>query len=524
MRLIGSFDTEKQAYGFYSFLLKEGIQNIYEVSQEQKTDAKQYRIWVYDEDDLERACQWMQAYREHPEDPKFLQPDTSATAAPPSPDYREISESEDLKWQSVPSKILKVHRFSATFTHAIIILCAFVFFWNSAQEAHIDKDKGELAVEIGLTPLEQQLFFDDPSAYRYIQEMIDTVDLKGVKDLKNLPPAGVDLLKKAEDTPSYRGLYALFLMAKTQGWQAARATPMFEKIQQGQLFRLFTPCLMHANLLHILFNMVWVWILLRQIEQRLPRWKICLLILLMGIVSNVAQYLVSGPLFLGFSGVIVGLAGFIWSRQAKAPWEGYPLQKSTLLFLLFFVLAMFVIELFTFSLHLLTQIQLTPDIANTAHLVGGAYGHLSGKIIFFQKEGQVTLRDLVILGCSSQQPTRNRNHGAYLVRWNEQGLLFDPGEGTQRQFIFANVAPTCVTHIFVSHFHGDHCLGLGSMLMRLNLDKVLHPIHCYYPASGQTYFDRLRHGTIYHQTIQIVEHPIAREGIVERRWAFYHRG
>ena len=127
----------------------------------------------------------------------------------------------------------------------------------------------------------------------------------------------------------------------------------------------------------------------------------------------------------------------------------------------------------------------------------------------------MTLRDLTILGCSSQQPTRKRNHGAYLFRWNGEGLLFDPGEGTQRQFIFANVAPTCVNRMFISHFHGDHCLGLGSMLMRLNLDKVPHPIHCYYPASGQVYFDRLRHGTIYHQTIQIIEHPIKHEGLVE---------
>ncbi|MBS0620251.1 MAG: ribonuclease Z [Verrucomicrobia bacterium] len=126
----------------------------------------------------------------------------------------------------------------------------------------------------------------------------------------------------------------------------------------------------------------------------------------------------------------------------------------------------------------------------------------------------MSLRDLIILGCSSQQPTRHRNHGAYLVRWNEEGLLFDPGEGTQRQFIFANVAPTCVQRIFVSHFHGDHCLGLGSMLMRLNLDKVPHPVHCYYPASGQAYFERLRYGTIYHQNIQIVEHPVKEEGIV----------
>lgn len=121
---------------------------------------------------------------------------------------------------------------------------------------------------------------------------------------------------------------------------------------------------------------------------------------------------------------------------------------------------------------------------------------------------------MIILGCSSQQPTRFRNQGAYLIRWNEEGLLFDPGEGTQRQFIFANVAPTCVNRIFISHFHGDHCLGLGSMLMRLNLDKVTHPIHCYYPASGKKYFDRLRFGTIYHETITVIEHPVSEEGIV----------
>jgi len=127
----------------------------------------------------------------------------------------------------------------------------------------------------------------------------------------------------------------------------------------------------------------------------------------------------------------------------------------------------------------------------------------------------MTVRDLTILGCSSQQPTRFRNHGAYLLRWNDEGFLFDPGEGTQRQFIFANIAPTVVTRIFISHFHGDHCLGLGSILMRLNLDKVPHLIHCYYPASGKKYFDRLRYGSIYHEMIRVVEHPVEHAGLVE---------
>lgn len=126
----------------------------------------------------------------------------------------------------------------------------------------------------------------------------------------------------------------------------------------------------------------------------------------------------------------------------------------------------------------------------------------------------MSVRDLTILGCSSQQPTRLRNHGAYLLRWNTEGFLFDPGEGTQRQFIFADIAPPTVTRIFVSHFHGDHCLGLGSMLMRLNLDNVTHPIHVYYPKSGKKYFERLRYGTIYHDRLNVIEYPIAEDGIV----------
>lgn len=127
----------------------------------------------------------------------------------------------------------------------------------------------------------------------------------------------------------------------------------------------------------------------------------------------------------------------------------------------------------------------------------------------------MSVRDLTILGCSSQQPTRFRNHGAYLLRWNDEGLLFDPGEGTQRQFIFADIAPPVVTRIFISHFHGDHCLGLGSMLMRLNLDKVTHPIHCYYPAAGKKYFDRLRYSCMYKENIQVIEHPVKSAGLVE---------
>ena len=62
------------------------------------------------------------------------------------------------------------------------------------------------------------------------------------------------------------------------------------------------------------------------------------------------------------------------------------------------------------------------------------------------------------------------------------------------------------------------------MLKRLNLDKVTHPIHCYYPASGQVYFDRLRYGTMYHENITVIEHPVQKPGLSKktRNFALKH--
>ena len=95
----------------------------------------------------------------------------------------------------------------------------------------------------------------------------------------------------------------------------------------------------------------------------------------------------------------------------------------------------------------------------------------------------MSVRELVVLGTSSQVPTRHRNHNGYFLRWDGHGLLFDPGEGTQRQMIIAGVTATSITRIFVTHFHGDHCLGLASMVQRISLDNVPHRIPTHFPAS-----------------------------------------
>ncbi|MFQ6392257.1 ribonuclease Z [Nocardia sp. KC 131] len=121
-------------------------------------------------------------------------------------------------------------------------------------------------------------------------------------------------------------------------------------------------------------------------------------------------------------------------------------------------------------------------------------------------------RELVVLGTASQVPTKQRNHNGYLLRWGEEGVLFDPGEGTQRQMSYAGVSVTDITRIAVTHFHGDHCLGLPGVIQRINLDRVAHPVDVYYPASGDRYFDRLSNATAFHRTVELRPHPIAGPG------------
>ena len=126
----------------------------------------------------------------------------------------------------------------------------------------------------------------------------------------------------------------------------------------------------------------------------------------------------------------------------------------------------------------------------------------------------MSARKFYLLGTASQVPTRSRNHGGYFLRWDEEGMLFDPGEGTQRQMISAGVSVTEITKIFITHFHGDHCLGLAGIIQRLSLDGVPHQVNIYYPASGQMYYERLKQSSIFFDKSNIKECPISQKGVI----------
>jgi ribonuclease Z len=134
----------------------------------------------------------------------------------------------------------------------------------------------------------------------------------------------------------------------------------------------------------------------------------------------------------------------------------------------------------------------------------------------------MSIREIVCLGTASQVPTRQRSHNALMLLWDDLGILFDPGEATQRQMTLAGISASQITHIAITHFHGDHCLGLAGIIQRLSLDGIQHPVETIYPRSGQVFFERLRHASIFYERAALVPRPVEGTGLFEaaRRGSF----
>jgi GlpG protein len=134
------------------------------------------------------------------------------------------------------------------------------------------------------------------------------------------------------------------------------ATERLQEVRQGQVWRLLTPIFIHGGVLHIFFNMLWLRDLGSMIEGRQSTRQLVLLVLLIGICSNVAQYFAGGPMFGGMSGVVYGLLGYIWIRGKFDPGSGLFLHQTTVVMMLIW--------------YVLCLIGAMGNIANTAHTVG----------------------------------------------------------------------------------------------------------------------------------------------------------
>ena len=97
--------------------------------------------------------------------------------------------------------------------------------------------------------------------------------------------------------------------------------------------------------------------------------------------------------------------------------------------------------------------------------------------------------EVTILGSSSATPIFNRNPSAQALNVNERLYLIDCGEGTQQQMLKFDVKARRIDHIFISHLHGDHYLGLVGLLSSMQLNGRDKPIHIFCPANLKEIID-----------------------------------
>ncbi len=263
----------------------------------------------------------------------------------------------------------------------IIGICIVLFAWNRVEEWQILAERETKGIGMATTPIQRALFFDYPKVYGVIETWMERHHAISLEQVSGLSSEDVRCAAKLKKLPLWKGLWNMWMEP-----QSEPIPPLFEKIREGQLWRVFTPCLLHADFVHILFNLFAFWVLAKQVEEKLSTARLLLLMGFIGSIANAAQYITAGPFFMGISGIVVGLVGFIWMRQKKAPWEGYPLHKLSILFVFVLVGLMWVVELFSM---LIQWVAGSPafmmPIANTAHIVGGIAGALCGRLSFFSR-------------------------------------------------------------------------------------------------------------------------------------------
>ena len=142
-------------------------------------------------------------------------------------------------------------------------------------------------------------------------------------------------------------------------------------MRQGQIWRLITPIFLHQGWIHLLFNMSWMYYLGAQIEMRRGTVRFGGLVLLFALASNVLQAVTVGPSFLGMSGVVYGLFGYIWVKILAGLSNEYFLSDFTVFIMLFFLVLGFVGAL---------DSMVGGGVANGAHLGGLLAGMAMGYV------------------------------------------------------------------------------------------------------------------------------------------------
>lgn len=346
-----------------------------QVSLHVEVHADEIELWALDEDTLKETKQAFDEFLKHPKDSKYrVKQETSVTENKQESELVEKPQAfEDLD-KIPPVAALPIN---ARLTKIFIAICIFLYVMGIVESLGM-RNSGRAMSSMVLTKSQQILIFDYPLTLSLINEFSLNFGDEIKKKESDLSPQAHSLLEKIQDTPYFQGLYKSIVNYKQFNlyWQEKK----FGDISRGQIWRLVTPTFLHASILHILFNMLWLFMLGKAVETNLGSLRYLFLTLFLAMATNVLQYLMTGPLFMGYSGVIAGLAGYIWVRQVKAGYEIYPIDRKLFKFLGIFVFGLLGLQVIAFVLQILHILEFNMQIANTAHVSGVILGVIVAKI------------------------------------------------------------------------------------------------------------------------------------------------
>lgn len=306
MRMIGHLDSGVKARSFSDYLTVKGIENQVEAEKDGT-----WSVWIFSEEQLAWAKELLELYGQNPGDPRYQAAGGAAEEVREKKRQEQLAYERRVKQRRHLFRPLTAYGFGpVTF---VLILFSVVVFVRSKFGYHFD-----------------------PVFSLFISE-------------QDVP------------TVTHTGMIRDFL-ARVRDFKDA-----LPEVRHGEVWRLLTPIFIHADILHIFFNMLWLRDLGSMIEARQNSWLFIVLVIVFGVSSDVAQYLVSGPAFMGMSGVVYGLFGYIWMRGKYDPGSGLYLHPSTVTMMIIYFFACLV-GFFGGA------------IANTAHGVGLVMGMAWGFI------------------------------------------------------------------------------------------------------------------------------------------------
>lgn len=128
-------------------------------------------------------------------------------------------------------------------------------------------------------------------------------------------------------------------------------------------------------------------------------------------------------------------------------------------------------------------------------------------------EGYIIV-ELTFLGTASAIHTKDRNHSSIVVKISDKTILFDCGESTQKQLMYANISPMKIDQIYITHLHGDHILGLPGLLQSIAFRGKTEQLHIYGPKGIDDLIYHIRHLGYSLIGDNIITHTITEDGII----------